>query len=249
MTNLLFFKIEHNLRLQIENFSASSSIQNINFQSTDNINDFKSLYGKNHFDLIIMDCGQDKNEIIDFLKKTPATLSKFIIFSPNKNDAFEFINFNVFGFLAYPLETVSTLTAINRCLNQITIEKEANQLKLPKKKFQNFVSVNSIKKIELIKTDNISYFEADGRYTIIYLTNGVSKMASKNLGEYQKILNPDVFCRIHHKFIINMNSLLNILKSDGFYCEMLNNKNVPVSKRKLENLNSILNLDKTLVEI
>lgn len=43
-----------------------------------------------------------------------------------------------------------------------------------------------------------------------------------------------------------MNNLSNIVKSDGYYCEMTNNRNIPVSKRKLENLNSLLNLGKAL---
>ncbi|MCW2120268.1 LytR/AlgR family response regulator transcription factor [Flavobacterium sp. 7A] len=247
MINLLYFRIEPHLREQIENFAASSSSQKINFQTTDDIEEFKVLYAKNYFEIIIIDPSQNKVEIIDLLKKVVLTNSKLIVFSSAKIDAFEFINFNVFGFLPYPLDAVLVLTIINRCINKITGENEALQLKVAEKKFQNFISINSVQKIELIKTEDISHFEADGRYTNVYLTNGVSKMASKNLGEFQKLLNPDIFCRIHHKFIINMNNVLNILKSDGYYCEMTNNKNIPVSKRKLENLNSILNLGKTLI--
>ncbi|MEZ7500356.1 LytTR family transcriptional regulator DNA-binding domain-containing protein [Flavobacterium sp. Arc3] len=247
MINLLYFRIDLHLREQIENFAATSSSQKINFQTTDDVEEFKILYAKNFFDVIIIDPSQNKDEIIDLLKKTALINSKLIIFSSAKIDAFEFINFNVFGFLPYPLDVVQVLTIINRCLNKIAGENEAHQVKMAEKKFQKFISINSVQKIELIRTDDISHFEADGRYTIVHLTNGVSKMASKNIGEYQKILNPDAFCRIHHKFIINMNSLHNILKSDGYYCEMTNNKNIPVSKRKLENLNSILNLGKTLI--
>ncbi|AWG23033.1 hypothetical protein FFWV33_16620 [Flavobacterium faecale] len=246
MINLLYFRIGPHLREQIENFAVSSSSEKINFQTTDDVDEFKTLYEKNFFDIIIIDPSQNKDEIIELLKKTALTNSKLIIFSSTKIDAFEFINFNVFGFLPYPLDAVLVLTIINRCINKIAGENEVHQVQLAEKKFQKFVSINSVQKIELIKIDDISHFEADGRYTIVYLNNGMSKMASKNLGEFQKLLNPDVFCRIHHKFIINMNNLLTILKSDGYYCEMTNNKNIPVSKRKLENLNSILNLGKTL---
>jgi two-component system LytT family response regulator len=247
MINLLYFNIESNLIAQIESFAISSSAQKIYFQATDDVAELKNLYAKNYFDIIVIKPSQNKNEIIDLLKNSAITLSKIIILAPTKEEAFDFVNFNVFGFLTYPLDVVAVLTLINRCLNKIALENEANQLKFSKEKFQKFVSINSIKKIELIKMNDISYFEADGRYTIVYLTNGVSKMATKNLGEFQKLLNPDVFCRIHHKFIINMNNLLNIVKSDGYYCEMINNKNIPVSKRKLEDLNSLLNLGKTIV--
>jgi two-component system LytT family response regulator len=247
MINLLYFRIESNLIEQIENFANSSSAKKLNCHVTTDLEELKKLYSTNGFDIIVINPSQNKEEIINLLKNTAATLAKLIILSPTKNDAFDFINFNIFGFLSYPLDPVYVLTLFNRCLNTISVEHDANQLKFSKDKFQKFVSINSTKKIELIKINDINYFEADGRYTIVYLTNGVSKMATKNLGEFQKLLNPDVYCRIHHKFIINMNNLLNIIKSDGYYCEMINNKNIPVSKRKLEDLNFILNLGKTIV--
>lgn len=246
MINLLYFKIESNLIEQIESFATSSSAQKINFQATDDIEELKNLYSQNCFDIIVMNPGKNKVEIIDLLKNSGVTLSKVIIFSSSINDAFDFINFNIFGFLDYPLDPVNVLTLINRCFNKISLEHDVHQLKFAKEKFQKFVSINSTKKIELIKINDINYFEADGRYTIVYLTNGISKMATKNLGEFQKLLDPDVFCRIHHKFIINMNNLHNIIKSDGYYCEMVNNKNIPVSKRKLEDLNALLNLGKAI---
>jgi len=240
MINLLYFKIEANVIEQIETFTSSSYVKKVHFQVTSDLDELKSLFSTNCFDILVINPSQDKDEIIHLLKNTAKTLSKVIILSPTKNDAFDFINFNIFGFLSDPLDLVSVLTLFNRCLNKISVEEEANQLKFAKEKFQQFVSINSTKKIELIKINDINYFEADGRYTIVYLTNGISKMATKNLGEFQKLLNPEVYCRIHHKYIINMNNLLNIVKSDGYYCEMINNKNIPVSKRKLEDLNSIL---------
>lgn len=247
MINILYFNVESDLTGQIESFVSSSFSQKINFRETCDFDELKKLFSTNCFDIIVVNLGPKKDEIIDLLKNSAITLSKLIILSSTKDEAFDFVNFNVSGFLTYPLDVVAVLTLINRCLNKIALENEANQLKFSKEKFQKFVSINSIKKIELIKINDISYLEADGRYTIVYLTNGVSKMATKNLGEFQKILNPDFFCRIHHKFIVNMNNLSNIVKSDGYYCEMTNNKNVPVSKRKLENLNSLLNLGKALV--
>lgn len=246
MINILYFRIEPSLIEQIEIFANSSSVQKINYQVSCDLEELKNLFSKNCFDIVVINPGHDKDEIIHLLKNTSNPLLKVIILSPTKNDAFDFINFNIFGFLSYPLDPISVLTLFNRCLNKISVEQDANQLKFSKEKFQQFVSINSTKKIELIKIKDINYFEADGRYTIVYLNNGVSKMATKNLGEFQKLLDPEVYCRIHHKFIINMNNLLNIVKSDGYYCEMINNKNIPVSKRKLEDLNSILNLGKAI---
>jgi two-component system LytT family response regulator len=242
--NILFFKIDKNVQNQIHDFVSSSSSFKINFNSIEDIEELKAINAKQSVDIILLDVSHAKLEVIAILKETNQIFSKLIIFSSTKKDIFEFVSYNIFDFLLIPTELSILLTCVNRCINKIFLEFSLYERKFAQEKFQKFVPISSTKKIELIKIDDIVYFEADGRYTKLYLTNGISKMASKNLGEFQNLLDPRFFCRIHHKFIINMNKLVNIAKSDGYYCEMINNKNIPVSKRKFENLNAVLNIGK-----
>jgi two-component system LytT family response regulator len=60
-------------------------------------------------------------------------------------------------------------------------------------------NIPSTKKIDFIKIDDILYFESDGRYTIIHLMDQTTFFVSKNIGEYDKILAPNYFFRIHYK--------------------------------------------------
>ncbi len=108
--------------------------------------------------------------------------------------------------------------------------------------YGDYLTVTSTKRIDVLKTCNIVYLEADGRYTHIHINNGLSKVAVKNLGEIEKKLDPQKFCRVHHKYLINVSYLESIYKSDGLYCEMSNKVNVPISKRKYEDLNRFLNI-------
>lgn len=245
--NILYYRIDENLTNQINNFINSSCTTKIISQSAITIAELDTITAFENIDIILFDVSHDKLDIITYLQSNTVTLSKIIILSRDKDDVLEFVNYTIFDFLLFPIDTSKLLTTINRCINRIIIEHEKFKLKFSTEKFQKFIPINSTKKIELIKIDDIVYFEADGRYTLLYLTNGVSKMASKNLGEFISLLDPSVFCRIHHKFIINMNNLINIVKSDGYYCVMTNNKNIPVSKRKLENLNNLLNIGKNAI--
>ncbi|MBX9889422.1 MAG: LytTR family transcriptional regulator DNA-binding domain-containing protein [Flavobacteriaceae bacterium] len=246
MVQIFFYKVDQEIESQAEKFCRSSFVQKVGFVTSDNYKEASKLLINEYFDIVVVDSNNSKAEVLDLMRGCISGSTKVIVISPSEDEAFEYINFNVLGFLVRPIEALSLITLLNRCLNTIFVQLEMDQLKLGKDRFQRFVSINSINKIELIRVEDISYFEADGRYTVVHLKNDISKVASKNLGEFQKLLNPDVFCRIHHKFIINLDNLHNIIKSDGYYCEMRNNKNVPVSKRKLENLNSILNSGKVL---
>jgi two-component system LytT family response regulator len=112
--------------------------------------------------------------------------------------------------------------------------------------YGDYLTVTSTKRIDVLRINDIVYLEADGRYTHIYTKNGLSKIAVKNLGEVEKKLDPKKFCRVHHKYLINVFYLESIYKSDGLYCEMITKVNVPISKRKYEDLNRFLNIGNTI---
>ena len=103
-------------------------------------------------------------------------------------------------------------------------------------------NIPSTKKIDFIKIDDILYFESDGRYTIIHLMDQTTFFVSKNIGEYDKILAPKYFFRIHKKYLINLKYIININNSDGSNCELVGNLTLPVAKRRKEDLVSFLNI-------
>jgi two-component system LytT family response regulator len=244
--DIISYKTQKLISDEIVNFSNSFSNQTLNLKFTNSLKELNSAYDIKKINILLLDTSFDYDDVVSFLDNNRTILSKIIILSKDKLQIYNLVKYNIFDFLLLPTSISAILSSLNRCINIINDEINLHQLKIAETKFQKFIPINSTKKIELIKLEEIICFEADGRYTLIYLNNGVSKMASKNLGEFQKLLDPDIFCRIHHKFIINLNNLTNIIKSDGYYCEMKNNKNIPVSKRKLDDLNAALNIGKHL---
>lgn len=107
---------------------------------------------------------------------------------------------------------------------------------------ENFIALPNLNSIEFVETKNILYLEADGNYTIFHLVHSITKVVSKNIGEYEKILPTNFFFRIHHKYITNFKKVTLISKSDGYYCELTNGKTLPVAKRRQEELRKFLKL-------
>ena len=181
----------------------------------------------------------DNNFPFDTIEIKKSKLTKVIgigntvNFSEKINNVFKTLDTNSIDF--------SLVETLSDCIHLLSLEFHHYKSEILSKPLFQFISVNSTQKIELIKKEDIVYLEAEGRYTKIHLANGTQKMASRNIGEFQKVLDKEYFCRIHHKYIINLNNLKSISKSDGLYCEMINQKNVPISKRKLDDLLLILN--------
>ena len=158
--------------------------------------------------------------------------------------------FNAIDFLLKPVDPKDLMTTVqalevnlkNKLYTTIPqLESLKTSIKTKTSDY-NFIAIPSTKKIDFIKIDDILYFESDGRYTIIHLMDQTTFFVSKNIGEYDKILAPKYFFRIHKKYLINLKYIININNADGSNCELVGNLILPVAKRRKEDLVSFLNI-------
>ncbi len=88
----------------------------------------------------------------------------------------------------------------------------------------------SMKKSFFLK--HIIYLEAQANYTQIFLQGGIKLMASRTLKEYEELLPPEMFVRIHHSYIININCVEKYIRGDGGQVVLSNKAVLDVAKRK-----------------
>ena len=108
-----------------------------------------------------------------------------------------------------------------RNLQQVDANK--NQIVVPTSDGFEFVEINEIVR-----------FEADGRYTRIFLTTGKKSLICKNLKEFEIILEGHNFFRTHHSHLVNMKYVKSYSKSEGGFLTMRDGDLVPISRRKKE---------------
>jgi two-component system LytT family response regulator len=108
--------------------------------------------------------------------------------------------------------------------------------------YREYVAISSLEEIFFIKMNEIMYCKSEGRYTKFYLENGDVFMSSKNIGEYEDILDKRNFFRVHNSYVINMNFVNRIIKTDGGGSEMKNGFLIPISKRRLEHFYKYIKL-------
>ena len=85
-----------------------------------------------------------------------------------------------------------------------------------------------------VKVNDILYCEASSNYTEIFLANDKKYLVSRTLKEYEDMLADQNFFRIHHSYLINLNSIKKYVRGEGGYVIMNNDKSLDVSKRKKE---------------
>jgi two-component system, LytTR family, response regulator len=97
---------------------------------------------------------------------------------------------------------------------------------------------------EFIAAENILYCNAEGAYTTVHLIGNKKFLVSKTLGDIEEMLPADIFQRIHHSTIVNMQHITNLIRSDGGYVLLDNGEKLMISKAKKDMLLQRLGLKK-----
>tara|TARA_B100001093_G_scaffold411681_1_gene401212 strand:- start:270 stop:1031 length:762 start_codon:yes stop_codon:yes gene_type:complete len=201
--------------------------------------------------LIFMDIVLDQGSGFDVLEQIEYEDFLVVFITAYQKYALTAFRFNAIDFLLKPIDPKDLILAVEKTLTNIhnkyftttnQIESVKNSI-ATKTSDYNFIAIPSTRKIHFKQLDDILYFESDGRYTIVHLRNGNTIMVTKNIGEYEKILAPNYFFRIHKQYLINIKYIVNINNTDGSNCEMEGNLLLPVAKRRKEELVTYLNIN------
>jgi two-component system LytT family response regulator len=99
------------------------------------------------------------------------------------------------------------------------------------KKLPAKLTIHGTDGITILTIAEIIYLEADGPYTVFYLTSRDKLVSSKNLKEYEELLTEHGFFRTHHSYLVNLEHIKKYVRADG-YVLLSNGHQVHVSKRR-----------------
>ncbi|MFC4740003.1 LytR/AlgR family response regulator transcription factor [Flavobacterium ponti] len=175
------------------------------------------------------------------LENYDTSTSKVIIISSFEEFALKAINMDVMAYLLKPLKINELINAVSKTIQKLNAEKTNFTAKTIERN-SNLIAIASVEKIELIAIDEIMYCTADGKYTVFHTLNNKTYTSCRNLGEYQELLDSNFFFRIHHKYIVNINFVKAVNKTEGYFCEMKNHQTLPISIRKQDEFNRFIRL-------
>lgn len=190
--------------------------------------------------LILVISSQTEKVCFSILEGLGKKRYQIIFISDSKEFAFEAIRWKPINYLMMPVRSYVLESEVEKAISEIKeLSKfEKNAIKNP----QDVIAISSTSKIDLLKVNDIFYIEADGRYSKFHMKNKLNIIASRNLGEYEKLLDSNFFFRIHHRYLVNLRMVNKIDKSGGNYCEVVNGDSIPIAKRRQKELFEYLNL-------
>jgi two-component system LytT family response regulator len=140
-------------------------------------------------------------------------------------------------YLLKPIDVTELKEAIQKVSQRVEVD---NLVKVKKETLERIDEVHKLESLALPGTDGLTFIkvvdiitlQADGNYTHIFLKDGKKVMVSKQLNEFEDRLPQQIFCRVHHSYIINLKFVTSYVKGRGGYVIMVDNSRVDVSQRK-----------------
>ena len=95
--------------------------------------------------------------------------------------------------------------------------------------------------VRFISFEEIIYCKSINNYTTVFIQGGKSYLCSKTLKDIESKLPSDVFFRIHHSYLVNLQSIT-ALKKQSCEVEIENKLMLPVSRTQKTALYELLGL-------
>jgi len=129
------------------------------------------------------------------------------------------------------LEEGSGVRHIANLLSNIRQPSGHQKIALPQREGYEFVDVGSI-----------VYCSAEGAYTKVMILDKKPMLISRTLGDVEELLPQEMFQRVHHSSLVNVDYISQFLRTDGGYVVLKTGEKLSVSKAKRENLMARLGL-------
>ena len=203
----------------------------------ENAVELNSLLKREPVDLLFLDIEMPYMTGIDFLKHFPGA-PKVIFTTAYDQYAIEAIRASALDYLVKPVEVEDLTEAVDRAMRKrqqpagtVRIETLLHNL-IPGNKAVKRIAIPSLEGYQFVDIDHIQYLEAFSNYTVMYLHGNQKITVSRTLKDFEELLPPEIFVRIHHSHIINMDQVSRYIKGEGGQVVMNNGKVLDVARRK-----------------
>lgn len=231
---------ELNKRLLVKNFSEIEVVGACG--TVAEAVEFINTYQPN---LLILDIRLTDGTGFNVLQKIQPYNYSLIFVTAYNEFAIKAIKFSAIDYILKPIDEAEFCNAVNRALSSINSTKLQEQVKTffnyYERKTQNRrIVLKTSDAINIVEVSDITYCRSESNYTTFYFNDGSKLMISKVLKEYDDLLTDYGFFRPHHSFLVNLQYIRKLDKSDGGFLILKGGSEIPVSLRRKKKLIEVL---------
>ena len=212
----------------------------------DSVSSGLELINKVEPELVFLDIEMPDGTGFGLLERLPKINFRVVFTTSYSDYAITAFKYSAFDYIVKPVLIENVRSTINR-INDIPVLREKQRVEVLKKNLNPGVDVEQtialpeINGFTIVKVNDIVRCEGERNYSRVFFANGTSVLVSRTLLDFDNMLVPHGFFRIHRSHLINLKNVNRYLKTDGGMVEMKDKTQLPISpKFKDDFLNRLL---------
>lgn len=232
-----------NMKQKLEEFCKQVTV----VAATQNPEEAISLIRNLRPDVLFLDIEMPKMSGFRMLEELGDYDAEIIFTTAYNHYAIDAMRISAFDYLVKPVAIEELENAVNRLLKK-KIMKTQERLHILKesinqvKNQENKIAVPLNEGFEFVIIKNIIRIESSSSYSRIFLLDGKSILVTKLLKDFEELLTPYHFFRVHNSHLINLNYIKKYLRGVGGQVLMDNGDLIDVARRKKEEFINLLSL-------
>ena len=206
------------------------------------------LLNNQKVEIIFLDISMPREDGFTFLRSIPSGNYSVIFATAFQEHALRAFKANAVDYLLKPINPVELKEAVAKAIyNHELRQKFAEANDIYNQSLSNLqenmrattpvisrLTITEQSGFRIVHVEDIMYLQANNSYTILYVTGNQQIMATRTLGDFEKILEMPQFFRIHKSTIINLNFLAGYSSIQGNFAEMSDGSRHDISRRKIQ---------------
>ncbi|MBL4648629.1 MAG: response regulator transcription factor [Aureispira sp.] len=212
----------------------------------DGVEEGLKLIASKKVDLVFLDIKMNDGTGFDLLKRLPKVNFNLVFTTAYDEYALKAFKYSAIDYLLKPIDPLELIDAVGKVQqssNKNSAKSVDSMFELYKENKFDKIAIPSVDEFHFVRISEIIRCEASSNYTIIYLGTGKRIIAPKTLKEFEELLAPEGFFRVHQSHLINLSHIQQFMKTKN-RIRMGDGSEVEVSRRKKTLFMELVNMRK-----
>ncbi|HET7119101.1 MAG TPA: LytTR family DNA-binding domain-containing protein [Hanamia sp.] len=190
-------------------------------------------------DVIFLDIEMPRMNGFKMLEEIKEKNFDIVFITAYNHYAIDAIRISAFDYLVKPVAIKDLQNSVNRLINnhrhQMPEKIDVLRHNLSNSRTQNDkITIVTNEGVDFYEINQIIRIESSSNYSKIHFKDGKVLLVTKLLKDFEEILTPYRFYRIHNSHLINLSYIKKYLRGDGGQVIMQNDEIIDVARRKKE---------------
>jgi len=187
-------------------------------------------------ELVFLDIEMPDGTGFELLEKLTNINFKVVFTTSFSDYAITAFRYSAFDYIVKPVLIENVRSTMTR-INEIPVLREKQRVEVLKRNLnpaldsEQTIALPEINGFTIVKVKEIVRCEGERNYSRVFFADGSSVLVSRTLLDFDNLLVPHGFFRIHRSHLINLKNVNRYLKTDGGTVEMKDKTQLPISPK------------------